>query len=149
MELEPGLVTRGSEGHGRTILHLACSGGHVDLARDIVDRKADVHQQSTGGQDALMFASVGGHIPVIEFLLSRGADMSARNNAGTTALGCAALCDKLPACKYLISKGSDLMSKNNKGKTALDIYGTVTSINPPLSTAVKKERCDELLATFL
>ena len=144
VELEPGLVTRASERYGQTILHLACCGGHVDLARDLVDRQADVHQRSTAGWDALMYASIIGHIPVMEFLLSRGADMTARNNAGTTALGIAAFFDKLPACKYLISRGSDLMSKNNEGETALDIYCEDEDIDDE----EKKERFDELLAAF-
>ena len=148
VELEPGLVTRASERDGRTILHGACGGGHVDLARDLVDRQADIHQRCTAGQDALMCASVYGRIPVMEFLLSRGADMTARSNKGNTALGCAALCDKLPACKFLISLGSDLMVKNNDGETVLDIYGTASRISPPLSTAVKKQRCEELCVAF-
>ena len=48
VELEPGLVTRAYEGSGHTILHLSCAGGHVDLARNFVDRQADVHQRSPG-----------------------------------------------------------------------------------------------------
>ena len=149
VELEPGLVTRGSEEDGETILHHSCAGGHVDLVRNLVDRHSDVHQRSTLGSDALMYASDYGHIPVIEFLLSRGADMTARDNDGDTALGLAAWRDKLPACKFLISRGSDLMAKNNVGKTALDLYGINPDINPPLSAKVKKERCEELLAAFL
>jgi len=40
VELEPGLVTRASKGTGTTILHNACQAKTVDLARDLVDRKA-------------------------------------------------------------------------------------------------------------
>ena len=148
VELEPGLVTRASEVGGYTILHNVCMGGHVDLARDLVDRQADVHQPSIYGTDALMFASQEGNIPVMEFLVSRDADMTARNNDGDTALGLAAMFGKLPACKLLISRGSDLMAKNNNGETALDKYGTDSRINPPLSDEVKKQRCDELKAAF-
>ena len=141
VELEPGLVTRASEESGQTILHNACCGGHVDLARDLMGRQADVHQRCTKwGQDALMYALLNGHIPVIEFLLSRGADMTARNIDGNTALGVAAWHDKLPACKFLIFRGSDLMAKNNDGETALDFYGTSEDIDQPLSAEVKKQR---------
>ena len=148
VQLEPGLVTRAGEEHGFMILHSACYGGYVDLARDLVDRQAEVHQRGSVGWDALMCASVEGHIPVMEFLLSRGADMTARSNDGNTALGLAALNDKLPACKYLISRGSDLMSKNNKGETALDIYGIYPRINLPLSDEQKEQHCDELRILF-
>ena len=166
VEQEPGLVTRGSERKGMTIIHAACAGGHVDLARDLLDRQADVHQRDIRcGFDALMCASISGHIPVIEFLLSRGADMTARDNDGVTALGLAAWYDKLPACKYLMSRGSDLMSKDNFGQTALDIYGGTEDrygwgaldhygmffdsfANPPLSDEQKEQRCGELRAAF-
>ena len=40
------------------------------------------------------------------------------------------------------------MSKNNQGETALDIYGDASRINPPLSTAVKKERREILRIAF-
>ena len=129
VELEPGLVTRAGEWTRQTILHGACAGGHVDLARDLEDRQADVHQRCTFGQDALMYASIYGHIPVMEFLLSRGADMTARSSNSYTALGLAAWADQLPACKFLISRGSDLMVKNNEGKTALDEYGTCKNLS--------------------
>ena len=57
VELEPGLVTRASEGNGQTILYCACAGGHLDLARDFLDRRAELHQRDTIGVDALMYAS--------------------------------------------------------------------------------------------
>ena len=145
VELEPGLATRASGGDGETILHNACAGGHIDLARDLVDRQANVHQRDTFGKDALMCASLNGHIPVMEFLLSRGADTTARDNRGDTALGYAAWNEELPACKYLITRGSDLMSKNNQGETALDIYGDEGDVDDE----DKKQRCDELLAAFI
>ena len=40
------------------------------------------------------------------------------------------------------------MWKNKKGKTALDYYGNYSRINPPLSTAVKKERREILRIAF-
>ena len=40
------------------------------------------------------------------------------------------------------------MAKNNKGKTALNVYGKSSRVNPPLSAAVKKQRCNELKADW-
>ena len=144
LEQEPGLVNRVCEVGESTILHGACSGGHVDLARVLLERQADLNQRCTLGWDALMWASASGHIPVIEFLLSRGADLTAQDNDGETALGRAAFSDKLPACKFLISRGSDLIVKNNQGQTVLDIYGDGSS----LSDEEKEERREELRALF-
>ena len=77
---EPGLVTRGCEEHGRTLLHWACLGGQADLSRSLLDRKADVNQRTNDGGDALMAASVAGHCNVIELLTSRGADIDAKQS---------------------------------------------------------------------
>jgi hypothetical protein len=120
---------------------MACHGGQVDLARDLVDRSANVNQRDTLGQDALMYASFNGHIPVMEFLLSRGVDMTARSNNGGSALWFAAYYDKLPACKFLISRGYDLMaSRNYDSDTILDIYGKYSDDIDGI-----KERKEELL----
>jgi 26S proteasome non-ATPase regulatory subunit 10 len=139
---EPGLVTRGSEEHGSTLLHWACIGGQADLSRSLLDRKADVNQLTNRGWDALMAASAAGHCNVIELLTSRGADIDARSNAGWTALAYAAANDKYPACLCLISKKADLMAVDNKGRSALDVYGLFAA--PPLSDEVKNQRCESL-----
>ena len=123
VDAEPGLLTRADEDYGWTLLHRACSGGHVDLARGLLDRKANIRQRSNNGMDALMFASAHGHMPVLVLLISRGADVNARDNDGRTALAIAALYDKLPPCLYLISQQSDLLSVNNDGESVIERYG--------------------------
>ena len=127
---------------------MACSGGHINIIIDLIDRQANLHQRCRFGTDALMLASYYGHVNVIKLLLSHGADMNAKANDGITALSLAAWNDKFSACNFLISKGSDLMIKNNHGKTALDLYGNNESINPSLSEDEKKKKCEELFATF-
>ena len=119
---EPGLVTR-ADVHGFALLHDACCWGHVDLARGLLDRKANIHQRANGGTDALMYASMNGHVPVLVLLISRGADVNARSNDGLTALAFAARYDELPACLYLISQRADLLSVNNDGHSVLEGYG--------------------------
>jgi Ankyrin repeats (3 copies) len=135
VDAEPGLVTRAG-GHGWTLLHYACSRGHVDLARGLLDRKADIHQRSDGGGDALICASANGHVPVLVLLISRGADVNARDNDGWTALASAAGHDNLPVCLYLISQQADLLSVNNHGRSVLERYGRWAN----LTSDVKKQR---------
>ena len=139
---EPGLVTRGDEEHGLTLLHLACGGGQADLARSLLDKNADINQRTNRGVDALMNASAAGHCNVIELLTSRGADIDARSNPGWTALAYAAANDKYPACLCLISKKADLTAVDNKGRSALDVYGLMA--NPPLTDEDKKQRRESL-----
>ena len=129
VDAEPGLATR-ADVSGWTLLHRACSRGHVDLARGLMDRKANIHQRNNDGWDALMFASVHGHVPVLVLLISRGANVNARNNAGRTALALAAGYDNLPACLYLISQKADLLSVDNYGRSVLEGYGGWVSLTP-------------------
>ena len=143
---EPGLVTRGDEEHGHTLLHWACFGGQADLSRSLLDRKADVNQRTNLGLEALMAASGAGHCNVIELLTSRGAVIDARCNVGETAIALAAANDKHLACLCLISKKADLTSVNNNGQSALDAYGLL--VNPPLSDEVKKQRREPLRAAW-
>ena len=123
VDAEPGLVTRADVQYGWTLLHNACNGGHVDLARGLLDRKANIHQRCNRGWDALMIASLNGHVPVLVLLISRGADVNARSNDGYTALAFAAVFDKLPACLYLISQRADLLSVSINGEYVLECYG--------------------------
>ena len=55
---EPGLVTRGCEVHGLTLLHWACFGGQAGVIRSLLYRKANMNQRSNTGEDALMVASL-------------------------------------------------------------------------------------------
>ena len=61
VDQDPGLVTRVSENHRygeeETLLHMACQGGHLDLSRDLLDRRADLHYRNAAGRDALMVIS--------------------------------------------------------------------------------------------
>ena len=139
VDAEPGLVTRAGA-TGWTLLHMACIGGHVDLARSLLDRKADIHQPGNNGWDALMDASMFGHVPVLVLLISRGANVNARDNAGLTALAYAARMDKLPACLYLISQRADLLSVNNLGQSVLEGYGLWANLTPAVL-----EQCRALL----
>ena len=139
---DPGLVTRGDEELGTTLLHWACLGGQADLSRSLLDRKANVNQRDNRGGDALMAASLAGHCNVIELLTSRGADIDARSNSGLNALALAADYAYHPACLCLISKKADLTAVDNDGRSVLDLYGHYA--NPPLSDEVKKQRRESL-----
>ena len=52
LDLDPSLATR--DGYfGRTLLHWACMGKHLELGRALLDRGSDVHARDDDGQDAL------------------------------------------------------------------------------------------------
>jgi len=63
-------------------LHLASRRGHVDLARMLIDRGANVSAQMNDGSTPLHLASENGHVDVARMLVDRGADVSAQKKDG-------------------------------------------------------------------
>jgi ankyrin repeat protein len=64
---------------GFTALHFAVRGGHRDAVAVLLDAGADVNDQLSDGQSALVVAAANGHWEVMDLLLDRGADP---NHAG-------------------------------------------------------------------
>ena len=122
-----GLVHRATMS-GDRLLHFACKGGNLELARGLLDLGAVVDARTDGGWDALMCASRDGqkgHAAIVTLLLDRGADPCSRN-AYATALCIAAMYDHLQVCLILLNRGADLMAVCDEGCTALTHYGSKT-----------------------
>ena len=79
---------------GATALHGAAFGGHVDVARLLVSKGADVNARDEHGSTplhkttAVLYSpeAAAGQYAVAELLLLNGADVNARTDGGTTAL---------------------------------------------------------------
>ena len=71
---------------GWTPLIYAATSGQIDVARFLLDARADVNAASPNGTTALMMAVRGGFAPMVELLISRGADLEHRNESGATAM---------------------------------------------------------------
>ena len=139
-----GLVLRADVG-GHRLLHHACIGGHLELARGLLDLGAVVDARDNVNWDALMRASNNGHATVVTLLLDRGADPCSRSDYWT-ALYLAAENDRLQVCLILLNRGADLMAVRYGGRTALTVYGT--DADPPLSNEIKEQRREQLLAAW-
>jgi ankyrin repeat protein len=57
----------------------------IDIAKELIDRKADVNAKSSTGMTALMVAAAHDDPPMIGLLIESGADVSAKNDQGQTA----------------------------------------------------------------
>ncbi len=80
-----------ANGYGRTPLSLvARESGNVELARMLIDRKADVNARDKFGDTPLQLAAWRGFRPVVELLLDRGAVIPADNRSRNQLLGQAA-----------------------------------------------------------
>ena len=58
-----------------TPLLIACSKGHVDAARLLLDKGAEVDRAAEDGQTPLFIACQKGHVDVARLLLDKGAEV--------------------------------------------------------------------------
>jgi hypothetical protein len=74
------------EGNEWSALHYATFAGHDDLARFLIENKADVNARSTNGSTVLMMAAREGRDKIAQLLIEHGAVRSAKNDLGEDAL---------------------------------------------------------------
>jgi len=71
---------------GITPLIASCSEGHLDVAKLLIDAKADVNAKDKDQTNSLMAAAARGHTDIVEILLQAGANVNDQNVDGHTAL---------------------------------------------------------------
>ncbi len=98
-------------------LMMAALKGHLDIARKLIAREADVNKT---GWAPLHYAATNGHVPVMRLLLDHHAYIDAESPNGTTPLMMAAHYGSPEAVKLLLEAGADPALKNKLGLTALD-----------------------------
>jgi ankyrin repeat protein len=72
--------------HGGTPLILATMSGRRDIAKLLLDRKADIDRTNSDGDTALHEAVLSRNTDFVEFLLDNGANTGISNKEGKTAL---------------------------------------------------------------
>lgn len=103
--------------HGETALMLVCLKGHLQIAKLLVSRQADINHP---GWTPLHYASAGGHADIIQLLLDQSAYIDAESPNGTTPLMMAARYGNAKSVQLLLMEGADAEVKNQLGLTALD-----------------------------
>jgi ankyrin repeat protein len=98
-------------------LMMAALKGHLELARRLIDRGADVNKP---GWAPLHYAATGGHLGMMQMLLDQHAFIDAQSPNGTTPLMMAAHYGTPEAVKLLLEAGADTAMKNELGLTAVD-----------------------------
>lgn len=98
-------------------LMMACLKGHLEIARKLIDRDADVNKT---GWTPLHYAATNGHVEIIELLLEQHAYIDAESPNGTTPLMMAAHYGSSAAVKLLLESGADPSLRNQLGLTAID-----------------------------
>ncbi|KAA8905689.1 hypothetical protein FN846DRAFT_950264 [Sphaerosporella brunnea] len=90
----------------QTPLHLAALGGHVDVARLLLDAGAIIDWRTRQGRTPLYFAARAGKLGMVELLVERGADINA-NRRSWTPLITAARNSRPHVVYYLVKEGAD------------------------------------------
>jgi ankyrin repeat protein len=108
---------------GFPIFALACFFGHLETARYLAERGADIHAAATNGTgyNALTAAVAAGHTEIVEWLLERGLDPNYRYGSGYTPLLTAAANGHLEIVKLLLAHGADPCAAANDRKSALAV----------------------------
>jgi ankyrin repeat protein len=119
LDANPGLLGA-KDGDGMTALHWAVVGGHIALARLLLDRGADISAADAQGRTALHHAAYGGDAAAVALLLERGADATARESSGRTPLFMATSWgNNLDVVQQLIAAGADVNDRSDRGEEIL------------------------------
>jgi ankyrin repeat protein len=81
--------------------------GRPDMAKELLDRGANIEARDDKGHTALMAAAWRNQIAVVRLLLNHGADIEARNEKGITALIFSTYDDGMESVRELLSRGAN------------------------------------------
>lgn len=118
IEKDPELINARDK-DGRTPLHWACRGVHLEVVKFLVDRGADVNAEDSNRVVPLHSLAVRNSAAAIAILVAKGAKVDAKDYGGNTALHYAAMSNAADAVAILIEKGADIENRENYGRTPL------------------------------
>jgi ankyrin repeat protein len=108
---------------GFPLLGLAIFFRHPDLARELIERGADINARANNpaGVMPVHAAAAVRDVETMRLLLDRGADMNARQQLGFTPLHGAANSGDAAMADLLLSRGADPRATTEDGKTPADV----------------------------
>jgi hypothetical protein len=135
---------------GDTALHAAAFSYDARMARDLIDRGADVRAKNRRGAEPLHAAVIGEpdaaswdpvrQREIILFLIEAGADPDATATGGVTPLHRAVRNRCAAAVEVLLGAGADPRLPNDRGSTAADLATWTTGRGGTGSNAAKAEQ---------
>ncbi|CAE7576954.1 unnamed protein product [Symbiodinium natans] len=114
---DPNIVTP----HVQPPLLCAVEEGHMQLARMLMDAKADAAVEGHGGYAALQQAAKMGHPDMVCLLLEEGVEVNMADSQGWTALHVAAMLGHKEIAELLLDAGIDKHRADKNGLTALAV----------------------------
>ncbi len=118
IEKDPDLVNARDK-DGRTPLHWACRGVHLEVVKYLVEKGADVNAEDSNKIVPLHSLATRNSAKAIAVLLDNGAHVDAKDYGGGTALHYAAMSDASDAVEILVAAGADIENRENYSRTPL------------------------------
>eukprot|EP00281_Chroomonas_sp_CCMP1168_P025166 CAMPEP_0206232784 /NCGR_PEP_ID=MMETSP0047_2-20121206/11608_1 /ASSEMBLY_ACC=CAM_ASM_000192 /TAXON_ID=195065 /ORGANISM="Chroomonas mesostigmatica_cf, Strain CCMP1168" /LENGTH=547 /DNA_ID=CAMNT_0053656559 /DNA_START=49 /DNA_END=1692 /DNA_ORIENTATION=+ len=113
---------------GYDALFYASDEGHAQVAKMLIEGRADVHNFNDTGYTALMFASIKGRTDVVKVLIDGKADVNAMNKDGSTALLLGLQHAKPDVAKMLIAAKADIQTQFKWGTTSLMLASAIGDV---------------------
>jgi len=108
--------------YNETTLHNACSTGHVDVVKLLLENGADIELRNNGGLTPLHIACfTGGNVEIVKILLAKGSSIIALDNERRNPLHIACYrSNNIDTIRILLENGTDLTIKDIYGKVPTD-----------------------------
>jgi len=104
---------------GWTVLHNEVLRGHIETARLLIAKGADVNALDNGHRAPIIWAAGGGQLPAVELLLDSGADIKTRTAMGWTPLHVAAAIAYGEMIALMLERGAEVDACDANGETPL------------------------------
>jgi ankyrin repeat protein len=118
IEKDPSLI-RIKDETGRTTLHWAARGVHVEVLSYLVSQGADVNSTDINGVTSLHSVCSRGHVEAARILIENGADPAAAMSDMSTPLHLAVVNGSVDLAELLIQNGAPLQTKDYKEDSPL------------------------------
>jgi len=114
--IKTGMDPDTSDPQGNTLLIIAASEGHFDMAKYLLSQRAKVRERNAFGDTPLMLAALHGHLELVRLLAAYGADL---NPPGWTPLHYCAWEGHTDVCALLVELGTQVNARAVNGATPL------------------------------
>ncbi|KAI9146775.1 Ankyrin repeat domain-containing protein [Paramyrothecium foliicola] len=104
--------------HGNA-LYAASAGGHLETAKLLLEKGADINAQGGEYGNALQAASARGHLEIAKLLLEKGADINTQYGKFGNALYAASAAGNLETAGLLLKRGANINAQGGKYGNAL------------------------------